>query len=32
LSFAQAAARIASFRALRVSICLPAVWQANWSA
>jgi hypothetical protein len=31
LNFAQADALLVS-RALRVSICLPAAWQADWSA
>jgi hypothetical protein len=31
LNFAQADAPVTS-GALRVSICLPAAWQANWSA
>jgi hypothetical protein len=31
LDFAQADALVVS-GALRVSICLPAVWQADWSA
>jgi hypothetical protein len=31
LNFAQADALLVS-RALRVSICLPSAWQADWSA